>query len=57
MSWLRSSIGGVVLIEDEPVIPLGPNKHGRLFSRFLDCFIEVFIWHGFVIRGSQEEIL
>ena len=33
------------------------NKQGRLFSRVVDGFIEVFIWHGAVINGSKTEII
>jgi hypothetical protein len=44
--------GNVISVEDEPVIALGLDKEGCVFSRFFDFVVEVFIWHVVVIRGS-----
>jgi hypothetical protein len=44
--------GNAILVEDEPVITLGLDKEGCVFSRFLDFVVEVFVWHVVVIRGS-----
>jgi len=44
--------GNVILVEEEPIIALGLDQKGCICSRFLDFFVEVFVRHGVIVRGS-----
>ncbi len=44
--------GNVILVKDEPVVALGLDKEGCVFSRFLDFVLEVFVRHVVIVRGS-----